>query len=63
MWRETETDNGTILVNYDHVVFVTPKEDGTSALVYTDGSVIDINAGFEGLKRALLNLGDINMRG
>lgn len=56
MWRETETDNGTILVNYDHVVFVAQKEDGSSSLVYADGSVIDINTGFEGLKRALLNM-------
>jgi hypothetical protein len=62
MWRETETDNGMLLVNYDHVVFVTQKEDGTSSLVYADGSVIDIRTGYKGLTRALLKLGDIDMR-
>jgi hypothetical protein len=62
MWRETNTEGGTVLVNYDHVLFVKQLEDGSSALVYKDGSVIDIRTGYKGLTRALLKLGDIDMR-
>lgn len=58
MWRETNIEGGTVLVNYDHVLFIKQMEDGASALVYTDGSVIEIRTGFEGLKRALLNMRD-----
>lgn len=57
MWHEAETEGSTVLFNYDHVVFVKEQEDGTCALVFKDGSVIEVSNGFEGLKRVLLNIG------
>jgi hypothetical protein len=63
MWRETNIEGGPVLVNYDHVLFIKQLEDGSSALVYKDGSVIEIRTGYKGLSKALLRLGDIDMWG